>query len=248
MQRFFRVGVAVGMVVLAAHGWGQGSHAPDGGSREQLQSITILPKPGAPFSAVVVTEWTRLLEDGSTTTMKNHRVVARDSEGRIFQERRYLSPTGDKDETELRALQYSDPVKHEYYDCDVSRRTCLVYRYNRRSEVGANLPAKTTLPGGRGTVTREDLGEKTIEGVGAVGSRKTIMINPGEDGYQHAEPTVKEFWYSPQLEVNVVTKRFEPRGGAQNFQLKQVSVDEPSAALFVPPSDYRIIPMDEGVQ
>src|ERR1700733_8159000 len=92
-------------------------HAPDGGSRETLQSISIPPKAGASFSAVVVTEWTRLLEDGTTTTIKIHRTVARDSSGRVFQERRYFSPNGDKETTTLSELDYADPIRRELYIC-----------------------------------------------------------------------------------------------------------------------------------
>ena len=68
---------------------------------ERVQSIDIPPMANAPFSAVVVTEWTRIMPDGSTALMKNHRTVARDSLGRVFQERRYFSPEGDKQMTQL---------------------------------------------------------------------------------------------------------------------------------------------------
>ena len=40
-------------------------HAPDGHSFERIQSVSILPKTNAPFTATVVTVWTRLLEDGT---------------------------------------------------------------------------------------------------------------------------------------------------------------------------------------
>jgi len=195
-----------------------------------------------------VTVWTRLLEDGSTTTMKNHRTVARDSEGRIFQERRFLSPTGDKDETRLRTLEYADPVRHEFTDCVTATKVCTVYPYHRAASMAESLPTTETLPNGMGTVTRESLGTQTMEGLETVGSRQITTINPGANGYQHAEPTVKEFWYSPRLEVNVVTKRFEPRGGVQNFNLEQVSTEEPAAELFVLPKGYVVIHSEEPEQ
>ena len=58
-------------------------HAPDGGTIERVQSVEIPPMSNAPFSAVVVTEWTRIMPDGSSALMKNHRTVARDSVGRV---------------------------------------------------------------------------------------------------------------------------------------------------------------------
>jgi len=152
------------------------AHAPDGGSFERLQSVTILPKAGASFSATVVTEWTRLLEDGTTTMVKNHRTGA--------------------------------------------------------------------LPSGKGTFTREDLGTKWIENLETAGSREITTINAGVMGNQQPEPTVKEFWYSLRLEVNLVTHRFEPRGGVQNFTLKDINLAEPDPKLFLPPTGYRVIRTD----
>src|SRR5580658_849534 len=100
----FLVGcLAFGEMVL---GQSAPEHAPDGGTIQRIQSIDIPPIPNAPFSAVVVTEWTRIMPDGSTALMKNHRMVARDSVGRVFEERRYLTPDGDKQETLLSEMDY----------------------------------------------------------------------------------------------------------------------------------------------
>ena len=220
------------------------AHAPDGGTRERIQSVSILPKTGAPFSAVVVTEWTRILEDGTTTTVKNHRTVARDSTGRIFQERRFFSPTGDKQETPLSALEYSDPNRHELYVCTPTAHICTVYPYYAPAAVPVSLSTSTTLSNGVGTVTREDLGQRTIDNLETFGSRETTIINPGANGYKQPEPTIKEFWYSPRLELNLITKRFEPRGGAQDFTLQNINISEPDPKLFTPPADYKIIHTD----
>jgi hypothetical protein len=216
-------------------------HAPDGGSRERLQSISIPPKPGAPFSAVVVTEWTRLLEDGTTTTVKNHRTIARDSSGRVFEERRFFSPTGDKDETRISNLQYADPTRHEFYDCVPATHVCTVSAYYVPASAPANMPSAVTLPNGNGTITRESLGQKSISDLDTVGSREITTINPGVNGYKAPEPTIKEFWYSPRLEINLIVKRFEPRGGAQNFTLQNIDLSEPNPKLFIPPPGYQII-------
>jgi hypothetical protein len=81
-------------------------HAQDGGTIQRIQSIDIPTIANAPFSAVVVTEWTRIMPDGSTALMKNHRTVARDSVGRVFEERRYFTPDGDKQVTTLLQTDY----------------------------------------------------------------------------------------------------------------------------------------------
>jgi hypothetical protein len=74
-----------------------------------VDSVVIPPMPSVPFTAVVTTEWTRIMPDGSTGTVKNHRTVARDSLVRMFQERRYFSPDGDKQMTRVSELDYQDP-------------------------------------------------------------------------------------------------------------------------------------------
>ena len=77
----FSAAVLVGSLVSGGMSLGQNvpEHAPDGGTVQRIQSIDIPTITNAPFSAVVVTEWTRILPDGSTALMKNHRTVARDS-------------------------------------------------------------------------------------------------------------------------------------------------------------------------
>jgi hypothetical protein len=67
-------------------------HTEDGGVTEVLQSIAVPPKPGAPFTLTLETEWVKQLFDGGTTTLVNKRRIARDAAGRVYQERWALVP------------------------------------------------------------------------------------------------------------------------------------------------------------
>jgi hypothetical protein len=244
--------IGVGALVPSACAKAQQSaatmHAPDGGTFERIQSITIEPLINAPFSAVVTTEWTKILADGSKATMRNHRTVVRDSTGRIFQERRFFSPTGDKDPTQISALEYLDPNRHEFYSCIPAQKTCYLTTYSR--------PAMASMPVGMDgikacgcasrktpntTIQLEALGQKTLEDVNVTGSREITTIQTGEIGNQAPEPIVKEFWYSPRLGVNLVVNRFDPRSGIENFVVSQLSQNEPDPKIFEPPADYRVI-------
>ncbi len=224
------------------------AHVPDGGTVLEIQSIAILPLTGAPFSATIETEVVRILADGTTETVKSRRMVARDSAGRIFQERKRFSPTGDTQPTATRALQYRDPNRHEFDDCIVAEKTCYIHPYPRGPM--AAMPAGMTglaacgCATGRGegyTVQQEALGEKTIEGVDATGSREITTLPAGRFGSDRPEPIVKEFWYSPRLGLNLVTKRFDPRSGGQNFIVDHLSLNEPDPKLFEPPADYKVV-------
>ena len=233
-------GLAVSGLLTAQE---QTVHAPDGGTRQRVESIDIPPQTNAPFTAVVTTEWTRMMPDGSTATMKNHRTVARDSLGRVFQERRNFSPDGDTRVTRVFELDYQDTPRHEMSVCRPDTQVCTIYQYEAQAATGGQKAGP--LPNSTGTVTREDLGRKTIENLDVVGSREVMTLNVGAMGNEKPQPVVKEFWYSPQLGINVVTKRFDPRASAvQNFVVSGVHLAEPEAKLFEPPSGYRMVRMD----
>src|SRR5438046_9644188 len=80
-------------------------------------SILIPSLPNAPFTATVNTGWIRQLPDGSTITLKNHRAIARDAAGRIFQERRARVPDDGKAQSGGTQIEISDPFTHELYIC-----------------------------------------------------------------------------------------------------------------------------------
>ncbi len=223
-------------------------HAPDGGTRTTIQSIDIPPLEGAPFVAQVDTEWSHLLADGTWATIKNHRLVARDTAGRIFQERRAFTPTGDVQQTRITELDYEDPVRQLLTVCEPLRRTCHEQDYQRRPITA--MPAGTTglkicgcasAPGGGINIQEDVLGQQTIESLNAIGSREITTLPAEMFGNKTPQPVVKEFWYSPQLGINLVTRRFDPRSGAENFVVSQVSLAQPDPKLFEPPADYAII-------
>ncbi len=216
-------------------------HAPDGSTRERVQSIDVPPTTNAPFTATVTTELTKILADGSKQTNWNHRTIARDSSGRVFQERRFFASNGDKVPTPLSQLEYTDPNRHEMYLCQPQAKTCYVYRYFATANV-KSMPAGP-LPNGNGAVTREALGQKTIDDLDVIGSREITTLNAGAVGNEKIEPIVKEFWYSPRLQINIITKRFDPRFGTQNFVVSNINQSEPDSKLFEPPEGYRIVKM-----
>jgi hypothetical protein len=51
---------------------------------------------------------------------------------------------------------------------------------------------------------------------------------------------VDERWYSPDLQMTVMTKHSDPRSGETNFQLKNINRSSPPPTLFEVPSDYTV--------
>ena len=64
-----------------------------------------------------------------------------------------------------------------------------------------------------GEVTREDLGQRTIEGLAATGTRTTTVIPVGTIGNELPIRVVSEQWYSPDLQLLVMSKFSDPRSG-----------------------------------
>jgi hypothetical protein len=213
---------------------------PDGGTHEVLVSILIPTIPNAPFSATVATEWIRQLADGSRITLVNRRAIARDNAGRIFQERRLLVPDDGKHESGITQIEISDPVSHDFYICVPQEHTCQVEFFSAPPFVPPALGAASAAKQAD-SPDREDLGKQFIGGVETVGMRETKIIEAGTIGNDSAILIRREYWYSPQLGVNLISKLQDPRVGLQNFEVSDIVLGEPDGNLFRVPPKSKVI-------
>ena len=217
----------------------QSQRLADGGTREVLISILIPSLPDAPFAATVRTEWIRMLPDGSSITLKNHRAIARDKAGRIFQERRTLVPDDGKSESGISQIEISDPVSHRLYICVPQELVCQLEEFS--APPFGHAPTAATTPKHPGGPTEEDLGQQSISGLDTVGRRETTVIPTGQIGNNGPILVRREFWYSPQLGVNLISKREDPRFGIQNFEVTDIILGEPDSKLFEVPAGSKIL-------
>jgi hypothetical protein len=86
----------------------------------------------------------------------------------------------------------------------------------------------------------ESLGTQMIEGVQAEGNRATVTIPAGKIGNELPILIVSESWYSPELQVRVLTRHSDPRFGEQSYRLTGINRSEPAKSLFEVPSDYTV--------
>jgi hypothetical protein len=209
---------------------------PDGGTRERLISIFIPNLPNAPFTATVNTEWVRVLPDGSRITLVNHRLIARDSAGRIFQGRCMLVPRNGKQQSFVNQTEITDPILKQQYICIPSENTC---------QLEFRQPLQTAVQplGGTNKINPviQSIGTRTIGGVEAIGTRETIVVPAGEIGNESPINTSREFWFSPKLGLNLISVRDDPRFGTQRFELSDIMIGEPDAKLLSPAEGSRII-------
>lgn len=87
---------------------------------------------------------------------------------------------------------------------------------------------------------KQDLGKQLIEGVEAEGSRTTVTIPAGEVGNERPIEIVSERWYSPELQLVVMTRNSDPRSGETIYKLTNISKSEPSKSLFEVPAGYTV--------
>jgi hypothetical protein len=214
---------------------------------------------GAPYSARSITEYIQKFVDGNQIVRRNESAHYRDSEGRLRVEQQLnnigkWSASGDAP----RIVMIGDPVSGEYYNLDPRTRTAVknvglgrnLAQQRLRQEAKTDLAARSTAPAtaraaaqisddGRRRI--ENLGSQRIEGVEAVGKRITRTIPAGEIGNTLPIEITDESWYSPELQMMVMTKHHDPREGDTIYRLTNINRSEPDRSLFQVPADYRVI-------
>lgn len=216
----------------------------DGGVTQTLQSIYIPPLLGAPFSAIVHTEWTRPLPGGGSYTVVNQRKVARDSQGRIYEERWLLVPKGSETKSQMNVIQIADPNQHTLYNCFLmgGPRRCILERYAESLMTSYTPPDHKSDPTkvNSATGTHENLGVQYIQGVYTTGTRDSTTIPAGAMGNDRPIVMTREFWNAPSLGINLISKVTNPLAGTQVFTLTDVDLNAPDPNLFEVPAGFPI--------
>jgi len=229
----------------AAQGNAPRLHVEDGGVSEMMESIVVSAKPQAPFTLTLETGWVRMLGDGGTITSVNKRRIARDAAGRVYQERWLLVPKNGNVESQMTTVQVADPSAHTLYNCfflGAKKNICELKTYIPMTPA-VNTTGKTVsgdLPENRGSFVHEDLGKQFVSGVETVGVRDARTYNPVVFGNDRKVRVEREVWYSPQLDLNLLSTRSDPRTGKQTFTATNVTLGDPDPALFELPAGFKV--------
>jgi hypothetical protein len=167
----------------------------------------------------------------------------RDAYGRIYQERWILVPKDGPYKSHMNVFQITDPELHTWYNCDTAAKICELLTYHLTT-TDTYLPATGTtgpLQDGKGSRLHEDLGSGNTAGIDTHGYRETLTLNPGTMGNNVPMVTTREFWWSPELALNLVSIVDSPQFGKQVFKATDLSTAPPEAGLFVVPDDYKIV-------
>jgi hypothetical protein len=90
-------------------------------------------------------------------------------------------------------------------------------------------------------VKKESLGAQMMEGVNSQGNRVTTTIETGAIGNDRPIQRISEVWYSPELQMNVMTRRADPRTGEEIMKLTNIQKGEQSLILFEVPPGYNVL-------
>lgn len=208
---------------------------------------------GAPYSAIAVSETVQTLGDGNRIRQTSSTTIYRDSAGRTRREVTVKTPNGME-----QAIVISDPAGGMNYTLDPQNRTAIrrdstvmkkvamvgEEEAKRATEEKMKLlttqTASASMPPKKRRPVAEPLGRQVIEGVEAEGSRTTTIIPAGQIGNDLPINIVSEQWYSPELQLLIMTKHSDPRTGETTYRLTNINRAEPDRSMFEVPGDYTV--------
>jgi hypothetical protein len=214
---------------------GEGMAPPPMGERMELLGFEGMHAgkvvTGAPFSATATT--TQTLADGKTHITRTSNLY-RDSQGRFRRE--VTLPGGSQS-----FVVISDPTTANHYLLQPDQK--IAWQVTGRKGRGNGGPGGFA-EGGPGNhqhkgnaganVQETSLGTKTINGVNAEGTQYTRIIPPGQIGNDTQITIVSERWYSPELQMVVMSKRSDPRFGETIYSVTVQRQEQPTEKFTVP--------------
>lgn len=192
---------------------------------------------GAPYSADTTADFTQALADGNKIHQTNSARIYRDSEGRTRREPslsalRSAAPGG----TVPQLVFITDPVAGVSYVLDMANHTAVKSVLPQPPNGSRPRDQRPPQP----NVQTESLGRQTISGVPADGTRRTLTIPAGQIGNVEPIQVVTERWYSPDLQMDVLVRRSDPRTGDSVVQVTNIVRSEPAPSLFEVPPDFQV--------
>jgi hypothetical protein len=235
-------------------------------------NLDVAPVKGAPFCAAVATEHTQSFADGNRIHTTENSNICRDGEGRTHREASLNLLGAGPQASGPKLITILDPVAGVRYMLDSENKVAhkmtlpppgsapdrglpkggevfmmrsaggaagqtfssnMVYK---KAEHDSSEPAPST----------ENLGDQTINGIHATGTRITTTIPSGKMGNDKPIVVTSERWYSPDLKATVMTKHDDPWAGELETQFTNVNSSEPDPSLFTVPSDYKVVDDKDG--
>ena len=215
------------------------------------------PTPGAPYSAVAVTQSTTTFSDGNRLVRSNTTRYFRDGQGRTRVERGANVDGADSSSQPNSTVLITDPVGGEIYYIRPQNKVATAIKLTPKAVaayVAATRPADGQVPfallgigmgigaslSTEATTTETSLGQKTVNGVTASGTRVVRTFPAGVLGNENPITSTIDQWVSTDLGVPVQVIQTSSIGGSISLNLTQIVRGEPDATLFAPPAGYTV--------
>jgi hypothetical protein len=210
-------------------------------------------KAGAPYSATAKETFEQRLADGNFIHGVTTSRYARDAAGRTRSEMAQGCERGEDGQLQPRlSVNVFDPTARTtmFWQVDsfspkvvrVSHQEAIVRKQLTAEERAERLKQAKLMEARqpRQDMHTERLGSRSINGILAEGTRTTRTIPTGEEGNDLPLVIVNETWNSRELGIMVMAINEDPRRGKTTFELEDISLGEPDAALFAPPAGYKV--------
>jgi len=247
------------------------SRTANPGAGDTLSKISPFPDalyvaavPNLPFTATSVSDRTSVRSitpnstTGQVTFYGNHRMIARDSAGHIMMEQRALIHDGQKQDSDLLAIEFIDPASMKFLRCRPLEKTCYLYSL-RKTQMGyitylaedrpilgvppemiSKLEGATVKSGGQKALEdiRTDVYHARFEMPNQNGA--VITRTPNSDAARNVEFYTNDVWYSPELQMDLKMS-YSNGNGDHTETIKDLKRGEPDAKLFSVPAGYKVV-------
>jgi hypothetical protein len=217
---------------------------PSGWYSDSRIMPTMPPVTGAPYEARAI-----ISNQFGRVPLGKAPLQARDSAGRTRTETE-LGPRIKDDGTsvDVREVGVTDPVSQCNFQWEEpwaakGPPTAIVKCQRHKAEYAGEpmwsygMKAGETHPAPDETDTTEAIGERTFDGLRALGFRRLRTIKQGNQ----TQVIDGEIWTSPEMKEIVATYvRSDPQ---MSIELQEIKLREPDGKLFYPPANYRIEPV-----
>jgi hypothetical protein len=205
---------------------------------------------GAPYSANSTTTTMQALADGNQIQRTTTGSIARDSQGRVRTERTAPEMVpGLNGGQPLKFITIQDPTSGTNFMLNPAEK--IAHKIQPPQELtqvktaangeGMTITLGSTAASENSTTSKIDLGTEIIDGVPAKGTRIIRTIPAGSIGNTGPIEIKTETWYSPALQIMLLTKNNDPRIGETTYKLTDIQRAEPAPALFQVPTDYTVV-------
>jgi hypothetical protein len=217
---------------------------------------------GAPFSAVGTMQIIRRTLDGNRFVRTNTTRYYRDGQGRLRIEREFQPATlalRGTPSNPFEMVTVMDRIGDQLYFLRPADKTVNVMKgaaasgavdcddsTNGAPPLTAVFDGAFISPSDPGWSAPASLGERSIDGINAVGIRRAYTIAAGALQNEKPVSITIEQWFSPTLKAVLLKTVKSSTGGETTYKLERIVQAEPDAALFTIPADYRQVTQPES--